>query len=217
MDENAQFRNRASEYSTPQSLSRSLSNEGLESEKRVPEKEAEKWAGLLIQALTPPRESTNGISSPSSTPQGTRDSNGTANASDSSNGAKTPSSVQSHSTDTASVKDTGPQRLILNINSETLGRVQLIVEREEGGIKVIIGSEANARSRISSDKHTLLEALKANGVRVNSLRVVKQSEVGILLAQDLMSKKTRISTRGAAQRTPHKDSRTKKNNLNLIG
>jgi hypothetical protein len=123
--------------------------------------------------------------------------------------------------DTLGVNDTSPKRLILNVDSETLGRVQLIVDREEGGVRLTVGSDPESRARLSAGKHTLSEALASAGVRVNALRIVASHEVGTVLAQDLSSQRSDDSA--SEEFTAHKNgsqsptATQKRSNLNLIG
>jgi|GEM_PF-1268934 len=189
---------------------------------KVSEREAAEWAGLLMGSMAAPVEPSRlGLSEPRQ-PESTGNtaqtpSNGTpANAQSS---AASSSLTQSHSADTGGVNAAGPDRLILNVDSETLGRVQLVVDREEGGVRVLVGSNADAKSRLSEGKHTIREALSAAGVRVNSLRIVSSNEVGTVLAHDLLSKKNRPETerREAPEKERARSQRSKRNNLNLVG
>jgi hypothetical protein len=126
----------------------------------------------------------------------------------------------SQSADTAGVNDTQDRRLILNVDSETLGRVQLIVDREEGGLRILVGSESSSKSKLSQGKHELSEALSARGVRVQSLRFVTQEEVGTVLAQDRVSKKVRANSKDDSPRDDETSARResrKKRKLNLVG
>lgn len=192
----------------------------LEDSDRVSDEEALKWAGLLVQSLKapePPPALKLGLLAPGKeqgSASGSKGSSAGANEAPQAGSAMT----QSQIADTSGVKESVPNRLILNVDSETLGRVQLVVDRDEGGVRVLVGSDPDAQARLSKGKHALGEALSAAGVRVNSLRIVSSSEVGTVLAQDLLNKKSRTEP-GKKPDTKErgKNEKTKRHNLNLVG
>ena len=192
----------------------------LPSSAKIPDEEAVKWAGLLVQSLAPAKvQHSLGLRPAEQAQTGgqsqlTESNNLALGTQESACGATT----QSQSADTAGVNAAVPNRLILNVDSETLGRVQLVVDRDEGGVRVLVGSDPGARTRLSEGKHAITEALSAAGVRVGALRFVTLNEVGTVLAQDLMSKKPRSeSTKKADPKAEDKGSKTKRHNLNLVG
>ena len=189
---------------------------------RISDKEAAEWAGLLLGSLGQQFESPQaGLSDPKHSTESPQSAENSRNARSPQAHASTSTTpmTQSQSADTGGVNATGPDRLILNVNSETLGRVQLVVDRDEGGVRVVVGGEGDARTRLSEGKHALSEALSAAGVRVNSLRIVAAHEVGSVLAQDLLSKKSRPEAERQKEAPPQKDKsqKGKRNNLNLVG
>lgn len=121
--------------------------------------------------------------------------------------------AESHPADTPSVNEANEGRLILDVNSETLGQVKLIIDREEGGIRVLVGSDPQARSRLCAGKHTLKEALEGAGMRVDALRFVQHAQVGTVLAQDLVNQRTH---QGSAT-TARPEKKGSGFRLNLIG
>ena len=187
---------------------------------KVPDEEAVKWAALLVQSLKPEKTSrsiglrpaqqaqTGGqsqLNQPQTVTSGTAELLGSTGD-------------QSQIADTGGVNEAVPNRLILNVDSETLGRVQLVVDRDEGGVRVLVGSDHQARSRLSDGKHAIAEALSAAAVRVGALRFVALNEVGTVLAQDLLSKKPRPeTTKKDDAKAQDKGSKTKRQNLNLVG
>lgn len=206
----------ASKLSTP---SRGADQKRGESD-RVSDEEAAKWAGLLVASLKapePPPSPGLGLA-PSLNEQATG-TGSSENSRPSTAAAQTGSAMtQSQIADTSGVKESVPSRLILNVDSETLGRVQLVVDRDEGGVRVVVGSDPGAQARLSKGKHALGEALSAAGVRVNSLKIVSSNEVGTVLAQDLLNKKSRTEPgKKSDTKERGKNEKTKRHNLNLVG
>lgn len=181
----------------------------------VAEEEAAQWAALLTQALPP---SPNTLAPPVFRAQ--------AAPADSPLPAENACSVspgtilESQRADTTGVNDTRDQRVILNVDSETLGRVQLVVDRDEDGLRILVGSESDAKSTLSGGKHSLSEALSAAGVRVQSLRFVAREEVGTVLAQDRLSKRARIGSKADTQPEDEAEAQLRskrKRKINLVG
>ena len=191
-------------------------------EPQVSEEEAAAWAMMLAGSLPAQELHVPTLSLGLSSGQTTGNVGGSfgSSAPFGSHSPQLTSIVESQPADTSSVNHADEQRLILNVDSETLGRVQLIVDREEGGVRVLVGSAPEAKGRLSAGKHTLGEALSAAGVRVQSLRFVTQSEVGTVLAQHRSTRRTQDGSpkQDDPEEAPEREPRgKKKRNLNLVG
>jgi hypothetical protein len=85
------------------------------------------------------------------------------------------------------------ERVHLSTQIADLGEVNLVVDRTNGGVRVLIGVEdARAAMLIDPERLRLQGALLAAGVGVESIRVVQVDRRGTLLA----------SARGSVSRTP---------------
>jgi hypothetical protein len=110
------------------------------------------------------------------------------------------------------VNDPGPTRWVLSVTSETLGQIELVIDRERGGVSILIGASSEAQKLISADKFALLQTLSQGGVPVQSLGVVAREKVGTVLAQGKMA------SRQDDTRSEVTDPQAKgKKRLNLIG
>jgi flagellar hook-length control protein FliK len=77
-----------------------------------------------------------------------------------------------------------PERLVLRVDGGSLGELEVTLERQEGGMRVVIGMEnQHLVGSVLPDTHALRAALEGVGVNVQSLNVVPASEVGTVLAQ----------------------------------
>jgi len=76
------------------------------------------------------------------------------------------------------------ERMTLRVDGGSLGELEVTLDRENGALRVIIGLE-NERfvNAVKPDAHTLRSALENAGLRVQSLNVVRASEVGTVLAE----------------------------------
>jgi len=137
-------------------------------------------------------------------------------------GGATPSvnaTVGSQASDTASVNQSLPSRVVLDVATATLGRLQLIVDRDPSGVRVVIGAGLDARTAISADQSQLSQVLEAAGVTVVSFRVVTPKELGTVLAQGTDKQRERDS---GDERIPSPREETlrqgaKRRRLDLIG
>lgn len=190
------------------------------SDSRLDERKAAEWAGLLLGALVPARPTlglgatepaASGASWPTSAPV-----------------LPTETSVAplalSQGSDTSSVNDAGPTRLVLDVATETLGRLQLVVERDGDRLHVVIGGDAAARNALLLERTQLQDALGTTGLTVSSFRVVPTSEVGSVLAQGVSVKRERVAdaTRAPENETPEHKSvernpAQRRKRLDLIG
>ncbi len=190
----------------------------------ISNEEAANWAMMLAGTLSQAQETPqlSGFRPNSPEPDLAKESLWRDTSSRSQAGLTQPAApvASSQRSDTQGVNEPRNQRIVLNVDSETLGRVQLIVDREEGGVRVLVGSDPEAKGRLSEGKHTLGEALSVAGVRVNSLRFVTQNEVGTVLAQQRLNKRARDESEDADESKSHANKShkaRKKRNLNLVG
>lgn len=78
----------------------------------------------------------------------------------------------------------GDKRLTLTISTEALGDVDIIIDRADGGVRVVLGVQAQvAESALAPEKMALARALQAVGLTVHSVNVVLQNELGTVRAQ----------------------------------
>ncbi|MBN1612376.1 MAG: flagellar hook-length control protein FliK [Polyangiaceae bacterium] len=79
-----------------------------------------------------------------------------------------------------------PGRVQMRVDSEQLGEVAIVVERREGGVRVVIGSaDAKALALFGAERETLMQALATVGLAVETVRVVQLQPIGTVLAQPL--------------------------------
>jgi len=100
---------------------------------------------------------------------------------------------------------------VLTVTSETLGQLELVIDREQGGVSILIGASAEAQKLISADKFALIQNLSHGGVSVQSLGIVTREKIGTVLAEGKMA-----STKDATHAKAGGHDRAKKR-LNLIG
>lgn len=76
------------------------------------------------------------------------------------------------------------ERMTLRVDGGALGELEVTLDRQEGGLRVVIGMENQGLvGAVLPDTATLRSALESAGITVQSLNVVPQSEVGTVLAQ----------------------------------
>jgi hypothetical protein len=86
-----------------------------------------------------------------------------------------------------------PGRVQMRVDSEELGEVAIIVERREGGLRVVIGSaDAKALALFGAERETLMQALATVGLAVETVQVVQLQPIGTVLAQRLAFPKGRL-------------------------
>jgi hypothetical protein len=113
---------------------------------------------------------------------------------------------------------TGDNRLTLNVCTPELGDVAIIIDRTEGGVRVVLGvGGQQAAAALDPQKLALIQSLKRVGLDVDSVSVVQQSRLGTVLAPA-------AGTRESSGPSPHGDpgsatSRTRKSHkrFSLIG
>ncbi len=78
----------------------------------------------------------------------------------------------------------GDNRLTLTVTTEQLGQVSIVVDRAEGGVRVVLGvGDRGAERAIEPDKSALIQALRTVGLDVHSVNIVRRDQVGTVLAQ----------------------------------
>jgi hypothetical protein len=121
-------------------------------------------------------------------------------------------SLESQTSDTP-VNDPGPSRLVLSVTSETLGQIDLIVDRDHGGVRIAIGATSEAQQLISADKFALLQNLAKSGVNVRSLGVMSRESVGTVLAEGKLKLRNVVPER----QEPGTPERKTRKRISLIG
>ncbi|HVY27854.1 MAG TPA: flagellar hook-length control protein FliK [Polyangiaceae bacterium] len=120
----------------------------------------------------------------------------------------------------AAADSKAPERLVLRVDGGHLGELEVTLERQEGGMRVVIGMEnQHLVGSVLPDAHTLKAALEGAGVNVQSLNVVPASEVGTVLAQRRLSPSgpKPAADEGAEQQENEKAQKRNHKRLTLIG
>lgn len=74
--------------------------------------------------------------------------------------------------------------MTLRVDGGALGELEVTLDRQEGGMRVVIGMEnRHLVGAVLPDTAALRAALENVGITVQSLNVVPKSEVGTVLAQ----------------------------------
>jgi flagellar hook-length control protein FliK len=103
-------------------------------------------------------------------------------------GDMTPATGLAPSSSDAQTETKAPERMTLRLDGGALGELEVTLERQEGGMRVVIGMENQAQiGAVLPDARALQSALESAGIHVQSLNVVPQSEVGTVLAQRRLS------------------------------
>jgi flagellar hook-length control protein FliK len=117
-------------------------------------------------------------------------------------------------------EDTKPaERMTLRVDGGALGELEVTLDRQEGGMRVVIGMENQQLvGSVLPDASALRSALERAGIHVQSLNVVPQSEVGTVLAQrrPSLSEPKQDAALGAEQ-DPEKSQKRAHKRLTLIG
>lgn len=112
-----------------------------------------------------------------------------------------------------------PERMVLRVDGGALGELEVTLERDGGGLNLIIGLEnRDSVGRVLPDARILQGALERAGVSVQSLRVVPASEVGTVLAQRRLSPSgPRSGSTEQREPEPEQEQRQKHKRITLIG
>jgi hypothetical protein len=79
-------------------------------------------------------------------------------------------------------------RLVTQLEAGDLGRIRLVIERTEQGLKVLLGVENAVLAALAKSQRALLEqSLRASGLQVASVLVTLAGEGGTVLAQPLVA------------------------------
>lgn len=174
------------------------------------QREAERWAQVLGASLAQPVEKSLAIRAQSEpTPTGWQGSDGSMTQSE-------PTAEVSQSTETTD--DAPLSRIRLDVQAGDLGEVALVVDRSQGGVRVFIGIDRDAsRSLIEPERAVLEQALRASGLSVRSVEVVRSSALGTVLA--VGRERQRFSDATEPSQKPADEDRKRRNSrrLNLIG
>jgi diacylglycerol kinase family enzyme len=133
--------------------------------------------------------------------------------------AKTSASTASASTAQESAND-DESRLIVRVDAGDLGEVALLVDRQNGALRVTVGVQgAAAQAAVEVERAALTQSLQNAGISVESVTVVRTSSFGTVLAPP--------PDKNASSQTPDDSERTVADNeanrrrlarkLNLIG
>ncbi len=174
----------------------------------------EQWAAVLASNLRPlPQPPTLGTSVNESTPiAGGVTLPGDPGAP---NGEPLASAGSAARVTTGSSSDT-PDVLRLQLDGGDLGPLSLVVDRDQGALRVVIGvGNQQAAGALSSEAHRLEEALRSAGLNVAKVRLVAMDQVGTVLA-DGRSKREPMAGRPGHDATAEERRRRGKR-LNVIG
>ena len=176
-------------------------------EERKTEEQAARWARALLPHLIPQ-------ATPAPTPEGWRASDGALTL------AKSGSAGPSAELEASGVAQENQQeRVIISVKTASHGELSLVLDRSAAGVRVVIGvADPNAVAELASERDALSRQLLGTGLRVESVRVVPQGEVGTVLAPPRMVTRLRASVdRDESQEEAEKIRRRGSRKLNLIG
>lgn len=151
-----------------------------EKEERATEKQAERWAQVLLpyvaQVLPPvaaPAQaaSSTAYASPSAWRHG--------------DGVLTPGGAVQLTANAAQgpARDEPEGRVLVTVRTADAGDLSLVLERGDAGLRVVIGVEsAELGQRLLPEQRALIQSLVGSGVKVQSLSIVRQAELGTVLA-----------------------------------
>jgi len=101
-------------------------------------------------------------------------------------GGSAPGAVPPPSVTNVTSSETGTaesERLVISVNSADLGDLSLVLDRSKGGVRVVIGiADSRSAEAMLPERAALLRQLEHAGLRVESLQIVRQSDVGTVLA-----------------------------------
>jgi len=166
-------------------------------------REAERWAAALAGTLTPtcPPEVMPGPNrAASDMPSDWRPMDSALTP-----GRRPPGSPAPSTSDAAEAKDS---RLSLQIEAGDLGPLELSIDRDPSGVRVLIRvSDPGALSALEPERMALERALEQSGVRVASVRVVSSPTRGTVLAPSRRSTSSSAVGRDGAQDDKRKQTR----------
>jgi len=177
-------------------------------------KHADEWARQLAAMLAPQAALAPPSNLGSPAPPATGTENGTAASTPRAQGATPSAAVGPQISDAGS-----DNRLTLTVSTPELGQVSIVIDRAEGGVRVVLGVGGDAAEHaLEPEKAALVQSLRGVGLDVHSVNVVQQSRVGTLLAQPPVG---RTSLASAKDKNPQDDKqaalRKKHKRIDLIG
>lgn len=189
----------------------------LDRAREIEERDQEELAKRFAQALAPqiisqlPPPPPKGAAEP---PGGWRASDGVLTPASASDGAYAASAAAE-----GEAEPEANQRIVLRVQTRDLGEVSLVLDRNEGAVRVVIGVEdASTIERMMPERDALARQLQGSGLTIQSIQFVRQSEVGTVLAQSpsVGRARTFVSQRQAATADANVRRRGSRK-LNLIG
>jgi hypothetical protein len=78
------------------------------------------------------------------------------------------------------------QRLRFDVDAGELGRISVVVDRQGSALRVLVGTDNPAAlSQLGPERAALEHALRASGIELSTVRIVRAGELGTVLAQRL--------------------------------
>ena len=188
-----------------------LSGHEREDERRATEEQAARWAQVLtphVIAQLPPPPALG-----EATPGGWRAGDGALTP----QASATPSAAGIEDGEGAGEAKSA-ERIVVNVQTSDSGELSLVVERTDAGVRVVVGvGDAQAMSQMLPEREALLRQLVGSGLSVDSIQIVRQSEVGTVLAPPRLV--GRIRSSGASEQVSKEEERRRRGSrkLNLIG
>lgn len=79
--------------------------------------------------------------------------------------------------------DAAEQRVVMSVQAGDLGELSLVLDRTATGVRVIIGvADERAAATMAPEREALIRQLLHSGLRVESVQIIGQREVGTVLA-----------------------------------
>jgi len=186
---------------------------------RTPQSELDAWAATLASTLSQQMPPPRALAPPPPAEPWRATVGALTPGSDATPGGPDAARAQSAHAAAGGTEETNHERVHLSTHVAELGEINVVVDRSQAGIRVVIGVEdAHAATLMDPERLRLQGALVAAGVGVDSIRVVQLDRRGTLLA----------SSKGSVTRTsqhqtdaangdsdPKKRSRGRK--VNLVG
>lgn len=118
--------------------------------------------------------------------------------------------------------DAADQRVVMSVQAGDLGELSLVLDRTATGVRVIIGvADDVAAAAMAPEREALIRQLLHSGLRVESVQIVGQREVGTVLAPPRTIGSPRgPGSRELRERAEERESEARRRGsrkLNLIG
>ncbi len=120
---------------------------------------------------------------------------------------------------TGEAAEPSENRLIVRVDAGDLGELSLLVDRNQGAIRVTIGAaNAGAEAALGLERSGLLRALQNQGITVESLNIVRANGFGTVLAPTRSNATQRAHEATPGESTGDEQARRRlARKLNLIG